>query len=75
MNWKGQNVAIVRSKRKKTASIMIERDGSISVLVPENMKENLITEILDSKEYSIIKNQTLWHIANDGKETRPFVNG
>lgn len=75
MNWKGQNVAIIRSKRKKTASIMIERDGSISVLVPENMKENLITEILDSKEYSIIKNQTLWHIANDGKETRPFVNG
>lgn len=54
---------------------MIERDGSISVLVPENMKENLISEILDSKEYSIIKNQTLWHIANDGKETRPFVNG
>ena len=54
---------------------MIERDGSISVLVPEKMKENLITEILDSKEYSIIKNQTLWHIANDGKETRPFVNG
>ncbi len=75
MNWKGQNVAIVRSKRKKTASIMIERDGSISILVPENMKENLITEILDSQEYSIIKNQTLWHIANDGKETRPFVNG
>lgn len=75
MNWKGQNVVIVRSKRKKTASIMIERDGSISVLVPEKMKENLITEILDSKEYSIIKNQTLWHIANDGKETRPFVNG
>lgn len=54
---------------------MIERDGSISILVPENMKENLITEILDSQEYSIIKNQTLWHIANDGKETRPFVNG
>ena len=54
---------------------MIERDGSISVLVPENMKENFITEILDSKEYSIIKNQTLWHIANDGKETRPFING
>lgn len=75
MNWKGQNVTIVRSKRKKTASIMIERDGSISVLVPENMKENVITEILDSKEYSIIKNQTLWHIANDGKENRPFVNG
>lgn len=54
---------------------MIERDGSISILVPEHMKENLITEILDSQEYSIIKNQTLWHIANDGKETRPFVNG
>ncbi|SIN90018.1 M48 family metallopeptidase [Fibrobacter sp. UWB11] len=75
MNWKGQQVAVVRSKRKKTASIMIERDGSISVLVPENMNENLIIEILDSKEYSIIKNQTLWHIANDGKETHPFVNG
>lgn len=54
---------------------MIERDGSISILVPENMKENLITEILDSQEYSIIKNQTLWHFANDGKEIRPFVNG
>ena len=54
---------------------MIERDGSISILVPENMRENLITEILDSKEYSIIKNQSLWHIANDGKEERHFVNG
>lgn len=75
MFWKGQNVTVVRSKRKKTASIMIERDGSISVLVPEDLKENLITEILDSKEYSIIKNQTLWHIANDGKVCRPFVNG
>lgn len=75
MNWKGQQVAVVRSKRKKTASIMIERDGSISILVPENMNESLITEILDSKEYSIIKNQTLWHIANDGKENRSFANG
>lgn len=75
MKWKGQQVAIVRSKRKKTASIMIERDGSISVLVPENMEESLITEILDAKEYSIVKNQTLWHIANDGKEVRHFVDG
>ena len=75
LNWKGQTVTIVRSKRKKTASIMVERDGSISILVPENMKESLITEILDSNEYSIIKNQTLWHIANDGKEERYFVNG
>lgn len=75
MNWKGQNVAIVRSKRKKTASIMIERDGSIAVLVPETMEENLITEILDSKEYLIIKNQTLWHLANDGKVERRFIDG
>lgn len=75
LNWKGQTVTIVRSKRKKTASIMVERDGSISILVPENMKESLIAEILDSNEYSIIKNQTLWHIANDGKEERYFVNG
>lgn len=75
LNWKGQAVAIVRSKRKKTASIIIERDGTISVLVPENMDESLITEILDSNEYAIIKKQTLWHIANDGKEEKRFVNG
>lgn len=75
MNWKGQQVAIVRSKRKKTASIMIERDGTISILVPEDMKESTILELLDSKEYTIIKNQTLWHLANDGKEKRHFVNG
>ena len=32
-------VAIKRSKRR-TASIYIERDGSLSVLVPENLTEN-----------------------------------
>ena len=75
MNWKGQNVAVIRSPRKKTASIMIERDGSICVRVPDELSDSKILEILDSKEYSIVKNQTLWHIANDGKEERLFVNG
>ena len=44
-----QKITVKRSKRK-TASIYLERDGSISLLVPENTTEESVNDILKANE-------------------------
>ncbi len=44
-----QKITVKRSKRK-TASIYLERDGSISLLVPENTTEENVNDILKANE-------------------------
>jgi hypothetical protein len=67
-------VAIKRSKRR-TASIYIERDGSLSVLVPENLTENEIKDILKANEYKIYKYQAKRKLLNEKAVRREPVNG
>lgn len=75
MNLNGLNIEIKRSNRTKTLSINIERDGSVNVIVPLDLEESQIFEIVKSREYEIHK-----HIANKkelNKERidRKFVPG
>lgn len=49
-------IAVKHSKRK-TASIFLERDGSLSLLVPENTTEQTINDILKANEYKIHKSR------------------
>ena len=49
-------IAVKRSRRK-TTSIYIERDGSLSVLVPENTPDQEVDAILKANEYKIHKYQ------------------
>ena len=56
----GVDIVIQKSKRK-TVSIFIERDGSVSARVPENLTEEEIKEILKIKEYQIFKNLAECH--------------
>ncbi|PKN68516.1 MAG: hypothetical protein CVU54_14455 [Deltaproteobacteria bacterium HGW-Deltaproteobacteria-12] len=65
----------VKQSKRKTASIYIERDGSLSVLVPENLNEKQIEEILKANEYKIYKYQAKRQLLNEKAVKREPVNG
>ena len=46
-------VVKVKRSRRKTGSIYIERDGSVSVLVPESMDDAQVEALLKQYEYRI----------------------
>lgn len=70
----GIDITIAKSKRK-TVSIFIERDGSVSARVPDNKTDEEIEQILKSKEYQIHKNLAEWSQLNEKKTIREYVNG
>ena len=67
-------IAVKHSKRK-TASIYLERDGSLSLLVPENTTEQTINDILKANEYKIHKYRAKRELLNEHATKRETVNG
>lgn len=67
-------VTVKRSKRK-TSSIYIERDGSLSVLVPEKLTVQEVDAILKANEYKIYKYQAKRELLNENAVKREPVNG
>ena len=67
--FKDIEYTLVRSHRK-TASIYIERDGKVSVLVPEKLATRQIDELLESKRKWIYKNLAEWQDLNAHKVHR-----
>ena len=67
-------IELIRSKRK-TVSIHVERDGSVSARIPETISEEEILKVLKSKEYQIHKNLAQWSQLNQTKVERNYVNG
>ncbi|QGK73188.1 M48 family metallopeptidase [Flavobacterium sp. SLB02] len=67
-------IELIRSNRK-TVSIHIERDGSVSARIPETITEEEIQKVLQSKEYQIHKNLAQWSQLNQTKVEREYVNG
>ena len=55
---------VVRSERK-TADIVIERDGRVLVRAPHHVAEDRIEEIVEGKRYWIYKNLAEWRDLND----------
>ena len=72
--YKDIDYTLVRSHRK-TASIYIERDGAVSVLVPEQLTTRQIEGLLESKRKWIYKNLVEWKDLNARKVERDYVNG
>ena len=70
----GIDIAIIKSKRK-TVSIFIERDGSVSARVPDNLSDDEVNAVLKSKEYQIHKNLAEWTQLNEKRTIREYVNG
>ena len=75
MTLNGLDINVIRSPRKKSMHIVIERDGTVSVQVPENIEDERILSILQAKEYEIHKKLLYWKELNKEHIERPFVSG
>ena len=65
----------LRRSERKTASIYIERDGEVSVFVPDELTDIQIDDLLESKRKWIYRNQAEWEDLNATRVHREFVNG
>lgn len=74
MKVNGLTITVKRSKRK-TVSIFVERDGSVSARVPASMEEEELAEIVRNKEYLIHKHLAEWEQLNHGRIEREYVSG
>jgi predicted metal-dependent hydrolase len=76
MKSKAKEIAyeLIRSRRK-TADIVIERDGSVLVRAPEEAAGERIKDIVESKRYWIYKNLAEWRDLNATRVVREYRNG
>jgi len=65
----------LKKSPRKTTSIYVERDGSISILAPEPYDMAEIEQILETKRSWIYKNLAEWEDLNRTRVEREFVNG
>jgi predicted metal-dependent hydrolase len=65
----------VKRSRRKTASIYVERDGTVSVLVPEQLTDQEVERLVESKRAWIYRSLAEWRALNATKVARQFVNG
>ena len=72
--FKDIEYTLIRSRRK-TASIYIERDGKVSVLVPEKLTARQVEDILESKRKWIYQSLAEWQDLNANRIQRDYVNG
>jgi hypothetical protein len=72
--YKDITYSLKRSDRE-TVSIYVERDGSVSVLAPEQIEINQLNEVLEHKRYWIHKSLSELDELNRTRVEREFVNG
>lgn len=74
LTYKDIEYTLTRSPRK-TASIYIERDGQVSLLVPDDLEDIQIDDLIEKKRYWIYKNLAEWRDLNASRVEREYVNG
>lgn len=65
----------VKRSNRKTISIYVERDGTVSILAPKTMEDSALSDAVESKAYMIYKHLAEWEQANASRVHRQFVNG
>jgi predicted metal-dependent hydrolase len=65
---------IVRSRRA-TADIVIERDGRVIIRAPQQIPDERIEDVVESKRYWIYKNLAEWRDLNATRVLREYRNG
>ena len=65
----------LKQSARKTASIYIERDGQVSVLVPERLTEDQIEELIENKRKWIYTSLAEWRDKNATRVQREYANG
>lgn len=73
-SYKDIDYSLKRSDRK-TTSIYIERDGTVSVLAPEPFDHQKIESILEKKRSWIYRGLAEWQDLNRTRVHREYVNG
>ncbi len=68
-------VYTLHRSHRKTASIYIERDGQVTMLVPEELDQKTIDEVLEKKRSWIYRNLAEWKDLNATRVQREYVNG
>lgn len=66
---------VVKYSKRKTASIYIERDSSITVIVPNGTTDIEVQNLLKQNEYKIYKYQAKRALLNEKAIKRELVNG
>jgi len=74
LTYKDIEYDLSRSQRK-TASIYIERDGRISVLVPDSWSDEQVEHVLERKRPWIYRGLAEWEDLNATRVEREFVSG
>jgi predicted metal-dependent hydrolase len=65
----------VERSRRKTADIVIERDGRVLIRAPYSVPARRIEEIVEAKRYWIYKNLAEWRDLNAARVVREYRNG
>lgn len=65
----------LKRSRRKTASIYVERDGQVTVLVPGELTDRQIDDMLEGKRKWIYRNLAEWQDLNATRVDREYVNG
>lgn len=65
----------LKKSDRKTTSIYVERDGSVSVLAPKPFDMPQIEGLIEKKRSWIYKNQAEWEDLNRTRVHREYVNG
>jgi len=65
---------VIRSRRR-TADVIVERDGSVLVRAPETLSDDRIRDIVESKRYWIYKTLAAWRDLNASRVLREYRNG
>lgn len=65
----------VKRSQRKTADIIVERDGSVLVRVPESLPDQRIEDLVESKRYWIYKTLAEWRDLNSARVMREFRGG
>lgn len=67
--------SVVRSARRKTVGIYVERDGQVVLRVPENAPLDKLTKVVELKLPWIYRNLAIWQELNAKTPQREFVSG
>ncbi len=66
---------LLRSGERKTADIIIERDGHVSVRAPAHLSEEEADAVVESRRLWIYRNLAEWRDLNVTRVVREWVNG
>jgi predicted metal-dependent hydrolase len=66
---------LLRSEQRRTADIVIERNGLVSVRVPDHLTEEQADAVVERKRLWIYRNLAEWRDLNATRVVREWVNG